>query len=56
MLKYVICELKDDQIITDLKNAIRNYEEGLILEVRQTLYDITKSIDEFVEMEDKING
>lgn len=40
-------ELQDRQIIKALNDAIKWYENGEIIEVRDMLLDIIRSIDEF---------
>lgn len=40
-------ELKDRDIIAALKQAAIDYEDGAILEVRDTLAEIVEAIDEF---------
>lgn len=40
-------ELLDEEIIKALKRAPNDYENGAIIEVRDVLYDIVQSIDEF---------
>lgn len=40
-------ELKDRAIIKALKQAVKDYEDGAIIETRDTLVDIVQSIDEF---------
>ena len=39
--------LKDIQIINALKEAVYDYEDGAILEVRDVLEEIIKAIDEW---------
>ena len=40
-------ELLDKEIVTALKPAAKDYEDGAILEARDALADIVQSIDEF---------
>ena len=40
-------ELKDATIIKALKQAVKDYEDGAIAEVRDTLAEIVVAIDEF---------
>lgn len=39
--------LQDIEIINALKEAVYDYEDGAILEVRDVLVDIVKAIDEW---------
>ena len=41
-------ELKDEEIMDALKQAMGDYENGAILEVRDELSDIVKAIDAFI--------
>lgn len=43
-------ELQDDEIIQTLINAIRDYEDGAIIEVRDELANIVYAITEFEKM------
>lgn len=40
-------ELKDHEILNALKNAVDQYENGEIIEVRDLLCDIVEAINEF---------
>lgn len=40
-------KLQDIEIINALKEAVYDYEDGAILEVRDVLVDIVKAIDEW---------
>lgn len=40
-------ELEDNKIILALRKAAESYENGEIIEVRDTLVDIVRAIDEF---------
>lgn len=40
-------KLKDIEILNALKEAVYDYEDGAILEVRDVLVDIVKAIDEW---------
>lgn len=42
-------ELKDDKILKALKQAVKDYEDGAIAEVRDVLADIVEAIDEFTD-------
>ena len=41
-------ELKDEEIMDALKQAMDDYENGSILEVRDELSDIVRAIDAFI--------
>ena len=56
MLKHVNCELQDDRIIEAVKKAVDLFDDGEIIEFRNTLEDIVPNIDKWLEMEDMING
>jgi hypothetical protein len=45
-------ELQDVAIINALKNAVRDYEDGAISEIRDLLVEIVEAIDEW---EDEYN-
>lgn len=45
--------LKDNAIIMDLTAAVEMYENGEILEVRDILFDIVESINEWERNEDE---
>ena len=40
-------KLNDKKIIEALKDAIKDYEDGAIIECRDTLQDVVDSINEF---------
>ena len=40
-------ELQDIEILNALKEAVCDYEDGAILEVRDVLVEIVKAIDEY---------
>lgn len=46
-------ELQDNKIIKALKDAVNDYEDGAILEVRDLLVEIVHAIDEW---EDKYSN
>ena len=41
-------KLQDIEIINALKEAVYDYEDGAIVEVRDVLVDIVKAIDEWI--------
>lgn len=44
---FVNGELKDKKIVTALKQAAKDYENGEIAEVRDLLFEITAAIDKW---------
>ena len=46
-------ELKDKKIIAALKQALKDYEDGAIIECRDELADIVNAIDAFDEWEEQ---
>lgn len=46
--RFIECgKLQDIEIINALKEAVYDYEDGAILEVRDVLVDIVKAIDKW---------
>ena len=46
-------ELQDIKIINALKEAVRDYEDGAISEVRDLLVDIADAIDEWEDLHEE---
>ena len=47
-------ELQDIKIINALKEAVHDYEDGAILEVRDLLVDIADAINEWEDLHEEI--
>ena len=45
-------KLKDKKIVEALRNAANDYENGELIEVRDTLLDIINAIDDFCDEEE----
>ena len=49
-------ELKDGKIIAALKQALKDYEDGAIIECRDTISDIEDAINAFEDDQEKTNN
>lgn len=53
-MKVRQCEitLNDKQIIKGIKSALKDYQDGAIVEARDTLKDIMRALNEFIRQEE----
>lgn len=45
-------ELNDKQIVKGIKSALKDYQDGAVVEARDTLKDIIRALNDFIRQEE----